>query len=56
VVVICDPRLTSRGYGKSLLAALPPMSVTRDADEARKFLRRCARDFAQQERAAAVSV
>jgi ATP-dependent DNA helicase DinG len=53
VVVICDPRLTGRGYGKSLLAALPPMSVTRERDEAQQFLRRCARDFARQERAAA---
>jgi ATP-dependent DNA helicase DinG len=54
VVAICDPRLTSRGYGKSLLAALPPMSVTRDGDEAEQFLRRCARDFARQQRAAPV--
>jgi ATP-dependent DNA helicase DinG len=51
VVAICDPRLTSRGYGKSLLAALPPMRVARDADEVEKFLRRCARDFARQARA-----
>ncbi len=28
-VVICDPRLLSRSYGRTLLAALPPMSVTR---------------------------
>jgi ATP-dependent DNA helicase DinG len=54
VVVICDPRLCTRGYGKSLLAALPPMSVTRDAEVAGDFLRRCARDFAKQARTAAV--
>jgi ATP-dependent DNA helicase DinG len=39
-VVICDPRLLSRSYGRTLLAALPPMSTTCDADEALSFLRR----------------
>ena len=34
VVMICDPRLLTRGYGRSLLASLPPMRPTRDADEA----------------------
>ena len=38
-VVICDPRLTGRSYGRVFLAALPPMSVTQDADEVRRFLR-----------------
>jgi ATP-dependent DNA helicase DinG len=56
VVVICDPRLCTRGYGKSLLAALPPMSVTRDPEAAGDFLRRCARDFAKQARVAGVPV
>lgn len=42
VVAICDPRLTSRGYGRVLLASLPPMRPSRDADEARRFLRRLA--------------
>jgi ATP-dependent DNA helicase DinG len=40
VVVICDPRLSSRGYGRSLLACLPPMPVTRNAGEAIERLRR----------------
>ncbi len=40
VVVICDPRLSSRGYGRSMLACLPPMPVTRDPDEAIARLRR----------------
>jgi ATP-dependent DNA helicase DinG len=40
VVVICDPRLLSRSYGRTLLAALPPMSTTCDAEEALSFLRR----------------
>ena len=38
-VVICDPRLVGRSYGRVFLAALPPMRVTRDADEVRRFLR-----------------
>jgi len=39
-VAICDPRLMAKSYGKVFLAALPPMSVTRDEDAALKFLRR----------------
>ena len=39
-VVICDPRLTARSYGKVFLDALPPMRVTRRADETLRFLRR----------------
>jgi ATP-dependent DNA helicase DinG len=39
-VVICDPRMTGRGYGKVFLATLPPMSVTRDRDEAVRFLKK----------------
>jgi ATP-dependent DNA helicase DinG len=38
VVAICDPRLTGRGYGRKLLASLPPMRRTRDFGEARQFL------------------
>jgi ATP-dependent DNA helicase DinG len=40
VVTICDPRMQGRAYGRVFLAALPPMSVTQDADEARRFLAR----------------
>jgi len=39
-VAICDPRLTGRSYGKVFLAALPPMSVTRDRQAAVDFLLR----------------
>jgi ATP-dependent DNA helicase DinG len=39
-VVICDPRVTGRGYGKVFLGALPAMSMTRDEAEALRFLRR----------------
>jgi ATP-dependent DNA helicase DinG len=40
VLVICDPRLTGKSYGKILLAALPPMLLTRDAKAAADFLAR----------------
>ena len=33
-----DPRLMGRGYGRKLLASLPPMRRTRDLVEARRFL------------------
>jgi ATP-dependent DNA helicase DinG len=40
VVVICDPRVTGRSYGRIFLAALPAMTLTHEADEARRFLAR----------------
>jgi len=40
VVVICDPRMVGRGYGRVFLAALPPMTVTQDPAEVRRFLKR----------------
>jgi len=40
VVAICDPRVLGRAYGRVFLAALPPMSVTSNAAEARRFLAR----------------
>lgn len=42
VVVICDPRLTAKGYGRRLIAALPPMRRSRDPADAREVLRRLA--------------
>ena len=44
-VVICDPRLRTRGYGRSLLAVLPPMRMAESADEVTAMLRRCAREL-----------
>ena len=38
VVAICDPRLVSRSYGRVLRASLPPLTVTREQDESRRFL------------------
>jgi ATP-dependent DNA helicase DinG len=40
VVVICDPRMVGRGYGRVFLAALPAMTVTQDSEEAVRFLNR----------------
>jgi ATP-dependent DNA helicase DinG len=46
-VVICDPRMTGRGYGQFFLSALPAMAPTRDRDEALRFIRKHApRDVA----------
>ncbi len=39
VLVLCDPRVTSRSYGRYFLDSLPPMPVTRDGAEAEAFLR-----------------
>ena len=37
VVMICDPRLTQKSYGRVFLASLPPMPVVRDLDSVRAF-------------------
>jgi ATP-dependent DNA helicase DinG len=42
VVVICDPRLIDKPYGRVFRASLPPFPVTRVAGDAEKFLRRIA--------------
>jgi len=39
-VVICDPRIVGKGYGRTFLKALPAMRATRDVDEATRFIRR----------------
>ena len=46
-VVICDPRLVGKNYGRVFVASLPPMPVTRESDEALRFLRRHSPDPAQ---------
>ena len=43
VVVICDPRLLGKGYGRVFRSCLPPMPVTRDPAEACRFLKRMSR-------------
>ncbi len=37
VLMICDPRLLTKGYGKKLLASLPPMRRTRSVADAVQF-------------------
>ena len=39
VLVICDPRLRSRGYGAVFLESLPPMKQAENRDEAEEFLK-----------------
>ena len=39
VVLLADPRLRSRGYGRAFLASLPPMTVVEDEGDAVAFLR-----------------
>jgi ATP-dependent DNA helicase DinG len=38
VLVICDPRLFSKPYGRRILASLPPMKLVRDLDEVLRFI------------------
>ena len=40
VVMLCDPRLRTRGYGRTFLASLPPAPIVTGEDEATGFLRR----------------
>jgi ATP-dependent DNA helicase DinG len=48
VVAILDPRLTGKGYGKKLLASLPPLKRTRDLLEVRAMLERSRGDAARR--------
>jgi ATP-dependent DNA helicase DinG len=46
VVLLADPRLRSKGYGRQFVASLPPMRRTDDPAEAAAFLRACVADLA----------
>ena len=37
VLVICDPRLLSKGYGHTFLKSMPPMARTRDISDVQRF-------------------
>ncbi|MEO5561614.1 MAG: ATP-dependent DNA helicase, partial [Dokdonella sp.] len=37
VLMLCDPRLTTRGYGKLFLASLPPLPRTRELADVQRF-------------------
>ncbi len=39
LLMLCDPRLTGKSYGRRVLAALPSMPVLRELDAARAWLR-----------------
>lgn len=53
VLMICDPRLVTRSYGKRILQSLPPMRLTRDARDAIAFFRKPARSGSKASRAGA---
>jgi len=40
VLMLCDPRLTSRAYGKLFLKSLPPMPITRELTDVQAFFSR----------------
>ena len=37
VLVLCDPRLVSKPYGRSFLSSLPPFPRTREVEDVRRF-------------------
>jgi ATP-dependent DNA helicase DinG len=38
VLMLCDPRLAAKAYGRQMLKSLPPMKITRELAEVRSFL------------------
>ncbi|HKQ29342.1 MAG TPA: helicase C-terminal domain-containing protein, partial [Burkholderiales bacterium] len=40
VLMLCDPRLISKPYGRRILQSLPPMRLTRELPEVEGFLAR----------------
>ena len=40
VLMICDPRLVTKPYGKIIVASMPPMKRTREVTEVEEFLKR----------------
>ncbi len=45
ILVIADPRLTGREYGRRILASLPRLPKTRDEQKVLKFIRELALDY-----------
>jgi ATP-dependent DNA helicase DinG len=39
VVMLCDTRLVTKGYGRAFIQSLPPMRRTRELEEVQRFLR-----------------
>ena len=52
VVVLCDPRVRSKSYGRTFLACLKPMPTTDDPAEVAAFLTRHERDAVRSEHVA----
>ncbi|WP_266157675.1 ATP-dependent DNA helicase [Dyella silvatica] len=44
VLVLCDPRLTGKGYGRLFMASLPPMPRTRELTQVQAFFAQVAAD------------
>ena len=40
VLVLCDPRLSSKGYGKVFIKSLPAMPITQEISDVERFFRR----------------
>jgi ATP-dependent DNA helicase DinG len=40
VIVLCDPRITSRSYGRTFLDILEPMGTTADLKDVAQFFER----------------
>jgi ATP-dependent DNA helicase DinG len=40
VLVLCDPRLLSKSYGRIFLASLPPMPLTKNLEDVDQFFAR----------------
>ena len=38
--MLCDPRISRKGYGRLFLASLPPMQRTRALEDVEEFLAR----------------
>jgi ATP-dependent DNA helicase DinG len=42
LLVLCDPRMRQMGYGRRLIAALPPMGLLKDESQALAWLQELA--------------
>lgn len=47
VLVLCDPRLTGRGYGRVFLGSLPPLPTTREPADVQAFFAAAPADAAE---------
>jgi ATP-dependent DNA helicase DinG len=47
VLVLCDPRLSARGYGRQFLDSLPPLPRTRRIEDVQAFFAVAKKDVAE---------